>query len=249
MRLVSAAITSLLLSANAFTASATCLDANALQKLSNNETEYLLGRIPPAFSDAVADKKIQFKMYDAKADTCQANLEVTLPENDVREANLLLAADPAKKIILFSQGYTLPETTALNAIFTVDPVSLQISHTDTLQSGALGKLRASIEMMYAMLTQQRANIDEKTQNNAPWSAEFRQRQIAKCSSQFAAIQQAETGCECQISKTSAIASERQMRYIEYVNSNPYAQATGASKNFAAVKSQIQLACGLNKAGR
>lgn len=104
-------------------------------------------------------------------------------------------------------------------------------------------------MMYAMLTQQRANIDEKAQNNAPWGAEFRRQQIAKCSSQFAAIQQAETSCECQISKTSAVVSERQMRYIEYVNSNPYAQATGASKNFSAVKSQIQLACGLNKAGR
>ena len=248
MRLVLATITTLLLSASPFAAQAACLDSNALQKLSNNEIEYMLGRIPPAFSAAVADKKIDFKMDVAEASACQVNFKVTLPETDVREANLILEADPAKKIILFSQGYVLPDTTTLNATFTVDPVSLQASHADTLQSGELGKLRASIEMMYAMLTQQRANIDEKMQNSQPWSAEFRQQQLAKCTKQFASIQQAATGCECQINKTSEIASERQMRYVEYVDSNPYAQATGASKNFAAVKNQIQSGCGLKKSG-
>jgi len=248
MRLVLATITTLLLSISTFAAQAACLDNNALQKLSNNEIEYMLGRIPPAFSDTVADKKIKFKMQVAEASTCKVNFEVTLPESDVKEANLVLAADPAKKIILFSQGYVLPETTTLNAAFTVDPVSLQASHADILQSGELGKLRASIEMMYAMLTQQRAKIDEKMQNNQPWSAEFRQQQLAKCTKQFESTQQAAAGCECQINKTSEIASERQISYVEYVDSNPYAQATGASKNFAAVKSQIQLGCGLKKTG-
>ncbi len=248
MRLALATITTLLLSISTFTAQAACLDADALQKLQNNEIAYMLGRIPPAFSDAVTDKKITFKMDIAEASACKVNFEVTLPESDVKEANSILAADPAKKIILFSQGYVLPETSTLNAVFTVDPVSLQASHADILQSGELGKLRASIEMMYAMLTQQRANIDEKMQNSEPWSAEFRQQQLAKCTKQFELIPQAAAGCECQISKTSAIASERQMRYVEYVDSNPYAQATGASKNFASVKSQIQLACGLTKTG-
>jgi predicted DNA binding CopG/RHH family protein len=248
MRLVLATITTLLLSVSNFAAQAACLDNDALQKLSNNEVEYMLARIPPAFSDAVTDKKIEFKMHVADASTCQVNFEVTLPENDVKEANLLLEADPAKKIILFSQGYVLPETTTLNAAFTVDPLSLQASHADILQSGELGKLRASIEMMYAMLTQQRADIDEKMQNTQPWSTEFRQQQFAKCTKQFESTQQEVTGCECQISKISEIASERQIRYVEYVDSNPYAQATGASKNFASVKSQIQLGCGLKKTG-
>lgn len=248
MRLALARITTLLLSISTFTAQAACLDADALQKLQNNEVTYMLGRIPPAFSDAVADKKIAFKMDMTEASTCKVNFGVALPEIDVKEANSLLETDPAKKIILFSQGYVLPETTTLNAVFTIDPTSLQASHADTLQSGELGKLRASIEMMYAMLTQQRANIDEKMENKQPWSTEFRQQQLAKCTKQFESVAQAATGCECQISKTSAIASERQIRYVEYVDSNPYAQATGASKNFAAVKSQIQLACGLTKTG-
>jgi hypothetical protein len=246
MRLVLATITTLFLSIGNFSAQAACLDSNMLQKLKNNEIEYMLGRIPPAFSDAVADKKIEFNMQLAEASNCNVNLEVTLPESDVKEANLLLEADPAKKIILFSQGYVLPDTTSLNATFTVDPASLQASQADILQSGELGKLRASVEMVYAMLTQQRAIIDEKTQNTQPWSTEFQQQQLAKCSKQFAASPQAATGCECQISKLAAIASERQMRYVEYVDSNPYAQATGASKNFAVAKSQIQLTCGLNK---
>lgn len=248
MRLVLTTITTLLLSVSTASAEAECLDSNTLQKLNNNEIAYMLGRIPPAFSDAVADKKIEFKMHVAETGTCKVNFEVTLPESDVQEANLLLAADPAKKIILFSQGYVLPEATKLSAVFTVEPVSLLVSHADTLQSGELGKLRASIEMLYAMLTQKRANVDEKAQNNQPWGAEFRQQQFAKCSKQFESIQQASTGCECQISKTSEIASERQIRYVEYVDSNPYAQATGASRNFAELKSRIQLTCGLKKTG-
>jgi len=201
MRLVLASVITLLFSVSSASAQAECLDSNTLQKVNNNEISYMLGRIPPAFSDAVADKKITFKMHVADTGTCKVNFEVTLPESDVREANLLLAADPAKKIILFSQGYVLPETTVLNAAFSVDPASLHVNHTDTLQSGELGKLRASIEMMYAMLTQKRADIDEKAQNNQPWSAEFRQQQFAKCSKQFDPTQQASTACECQISKT------------------------------------------------
>ena len=246
MRLALASITTLLLFVSTASAQAECLDSNMLQKLNHNEIAYMLGRIPPAFSDAVSDKKITFTMHVAEPGSCKANFEVTLPESDVREANSLLAADPAKKIILFSQGYVLPETTTLSAAFTVEPASLQVSHADTLQSGELGKLRASIEMMYAMLTQKRADIDDKSQNNEPWSAEFRQQQFEKCSKQFESTRQASTGCECQISKTSEIASERQIRYVEYVNSNPYAQATGASRNFAEIKSRIQLACGLKK---
>lgn len=246
MRLVSTIITGLFLSVSAYAVQAACLDANALQKLSKNEVDYMLGRIPPAFADAVTDKKIAFKMDAADADACKAKFEVTLPESDVKEANQLLEADPAKKIILFSQGYVLPETITLNAVFTVDPVTLQPSHTDILQSGELGKLRASIEMMYAMLTQKRANIDESMQNAQPWSAEFRQQQLLKCTKEFAANAQSATACECQVGKISAIASERQVRYNAYVDSNPYAQATGASKNFAGTKSRIQSDCGLRK---
>ena len=248
MRIVLATITTLLLSLSAAFAQSECLDSNTLQTLNHNEMTYMLARIPPAFSDAVADKKITSRMYVAASETCKVNFEVTLPESDVQEANLLLAADPAKKIILFSQGYVLPETTALNAVFTVDPATLKVSHADTLQSGELGKLRASIEMMYAMLTQKRADIDEKSQNNQPWSSEFRQQQLAKCSKQSESTQQASTACECLISKTSEIANERQIRYVEYVDSNPYAHATGANKNFTEIKNRIQLSCGVKKTG-
>lgn len=245
MRLVTAFITTLLLSASPYAIQAACLDSNVLQQISKNEVDYMQGRIPPAFSDAVTDKKIAFKTDIADIGTCKVKFEVMLPGDDVKEANLLLEADPAKKIILFSQGYALPESTTLNAVFTVDPVSLQASHADILQSGELGKLRASIEMMYAMLTQKRAAIDNSMKNQQPWHADFRQQQFLKCTQQFASAQQAATGCECQIDKISAIASERQIRYLEYVDSNPYAQATGASKNFAAIKNQIQSDCGLN----
>lgn len=246
MRLVLATLTTLLLSLITTSAHAECLDSNTLQKLNDSEIAYMLGRIPPAFSDAVTDKKIEFNMQAAETGTCKVNFKITLPESDVREANALLEADPAKKIILFSQGYVLPETTTLNATFLIEPATLKINHADILQSGELGKLRASVEMVYAMLTQKRADVDKTALNDKPWSAEFRQQTFEKCSKQFASAQQTSEGCECQINKTSEIVSERQMRYVEYVNSNPYAQATGASRSFAELKSRIQLDCGLIK---
>lgn len=239
-----AAVTTLSLCLISLTANAGCLDGSVLQKLKQNEIDYMLGRIPPAFADAVADKRIQFENQLADGDACRVNFEVTLPEDDVKQANELLAADPAKKIILFSQGYALPETTNIKAAYTVDPLSLEPSHADILQSGELGKLRAGIEMMYAMLTQKRAAIDETNmQNKQPWNAGFREQQLLKCSQQVAAA-----GCECQVERISAIVGERQLRYLEYVDSNPYAQATGASKNFAAIKRQIQSDCAQGKSG-
>lgn len=221
---------------------AACLNDSALQTLKKQELQYMLDRIPPAFSDAVAEKKIAFDMQSIDSDACNVQLEVTLPESDVKQGNQLLEADPAKKIILFSQGYALPETPVLRAIFSVHPESLQITHADILQSGALGKLRASVEMLYAMLTQQRAQIPEKAQNTQPWSTTLREQQLSGCRKYGESTPQTSASCECQINRISAIASEQQMRYIAYVDSNPYAQATGASKNYTTLKKQIQSEC-------
>lgn len=89
MRIVLATITTLLLSLSAAFAQAECLDSNTLQTLNHNEMTYMLARIPPAFSDAVADKKITSRMYIATSETCKVNFEVTLPESDVQEAEFV----------------------------------------------------------------------------------------------------------------------------------------------------------------
>lgn len=230
----------------AMSAQANCLNEAALQQVAQNELNYMLGRIPPAFADAVTEKNVRLKALNANAETCAAKIEVTVPEQDIKTANEILARDPAKKIILFSQGYTLPETTQLSAMFKLDAKTLQVAHADTLHSAELGKLRASVEMMYSMITQARADIDPNARNSAAWGKDFTQQQIANCSKAFSASSNGASGCECQVTKLAEVVSEQQMRYVDYVNSNPYAQGTGSGKNFAELKRNIDASCGLRK---
>ena len=206
----------------------------------------MLGRIPPAFADAVVDKSVSVKAASVEAEICSAKILVTVPEQDIQAANAILAADPAKKIILFSQGYSLPETTHLSAIFKLDEKTLQVVHQDTLHSAELGKLRASVEMMYSMITQSRADIDPQSRNSLAWGKEFTQQQTANCSKTFINSANVVAGCECQVQKLAEVVSEKQMRYLDYVNSNPYAQGTGSGKNFAEIKRNVDASCGLRK---
>lgn len=224
-------------------AQAACLNDAALQQVAKNELNYMLGRIPPAFADAVADKSVSLKALSADSEACAAKIEMTVPEQDIATANELLARDPAKKIILFSQGYSLPETTQLSATFKLDEKTLAVAHPDTLHSAELGKLRASVEMMYAMITQARADVDPNARNTQAWSKEFTQQHIADCKKSFS---NGDAGCECQVSKLAEVIGEKQMRYVDYVYSNPYALGTGTGKNFAELKRNVDASCGLKK---
>jgi hypothetical protein len=230
----------------AVSAQAACLNEAALKLVAQNELNYMLGRIPPAFADAVADNSISLKALHAEADTCAAKVEMKIPEQDIKTANDLLEKDPGKKIILFSQGYTLPETSQLSAVFKLDEKTLEVAHPDTLHTAELGKLRAGVEMMYAMITQARADIDPNARNTLAWSPEFTQQHISDCKKSFSASSGVDAGCECQVSKFAEVISEKQMRYVDYVYSNPYALGTGAGKNFAELKRNIDASCGLKK---
>lgn len=227
-------------------AQAACFNDATLQQVAKNELDYMLVRIPPAFADAVADKSVTLKALPADVDSCSAKIEMTVPQQDITTANELLARDPAKKIILFSQGYTLPETTQLSAVFKVNEKTLEVAHAETLHSAELGKLRASVEMMYAMITQARADVDPNARNMQAWSKDFTQQHIADCRKSFSNSSGGDAGCECQVSKLAEVISEKQMRYVDYLYSNPYALGTGSGKNFAELKRNIDASCGLRK---
>lgn len=158
-----------------------CLDANVLEKMRQNELNYLLNRVPPAFKHAVDDGKITLTMVLAEGVACRAQATFNLPADDLAEGNKVLEADPAKRIILFSQGYALPDSTTVSAQFEVDSSTLAVSHQDILQTAELGKLRASIEMLYATLSQSRAVLAQNQTNSLAWPKEFRDNEIAQCS--------------------------------------------------------------------
>lgn len=170
-----------------------CLPPSALTALADQEMQYLLQRVPPAFADAVADQIVQGRMTLHDASTCQIGWQMQLPAADVAEAQALLQVDVAKRIMLAAQGYEIPAQTTLTAEFKLAPGSMQIMHNDTLQTAELGKLRASVELMYALLTQARANgLADKP---VSWSAAELQTVQAQCGQQFKTAP-AGNGCVC-----------------------------------------------------
>jgi len=225
---------------------AACLSASQLNLLAQNEQTFLLNRIPPAFAHAVSDQQVKFNVTEASADSCTAVLALSVPAQHLDEANAVLDADPAKKIMLSAQGYVIPRTTNIEATFKVDPATLHIPAIETLQTSALGQLRASVEMLYSLITQSRANITDSTKNATPWSATYQQASVNRCTEKLVAQagQEIATACACRVNQLSAQVSERQMAYIDYVRSNPYAVATGSSQHYVSLESQANSACGL-----
>lgn len=227
-------------------AQAVCLTPTQLTALAQNEQAYLLNRIPPAFAHAVQDQQVVLNVTEVNADTCSAMLAVSVPSDHLEEAKAVLDADPAKKIMLSAQGYAIPSVTNLQAVFKVAPDTLAIPSSEILQTAELGQLRASVEMMYSLITQSRANKIETTPNATPWSAAYQQASAKECAEKWVAQSGKDMteACACRITQLSSQVSERQMAYIDYVRSNPYAMATGSSQDFANLEKQAHLACGL-----
>lgn len=225
---------------------AACLNPSQLETLQKNELNYMLNRIPPAFAHAMSDQQITLKVTEQQAEPCTAALVVTVPDAHMKEAQAVLEADPAKSIMLAAQGYAIPTTTPLEAVFKVLPANLEIPAPETLQTSALGQLRASVELMYSLISQARANLPDDAKNTTPWSTSYQQANVKQCANQYTvqAGQNITHACTCQANALAKHVSERQMAYIDYVRANPYAVATGSSQYFARLESQTRLACGL-----
>ncbi len=227
-----------------------CLSPTSLDTLSRNETQYMVNRGLPAFRHALEDGKIRIVMSNANTSAeskgCIALIETTLPQEHVDSANRMLDSNPAKRIMLTQQGYTLPESGTLRATFQVVPVTLKAAHQDTLAVAELGKLRASVEMIYALLTQQGAVISPGSSNATPWSSALRNRQTLACSKQAVATGSLEAACACRSEKLMQRIPERQMESIEYLHADPYAFATGALGSFRQLDDEVLAGCGLRR---
>lgn len=216
------------------------LTPNNVIAIQDKELSYLEGRIPPAFRHAVEDKL--FQLSTTITDDCHVHMQANIDQSALREANQSLDENPAKRIMLASQGYALPDNATIQYEFNVDE-TLQPLHADKLQTSALGKARASIEMVYTILTQNRAtNISETLTNNHPWSNVYKERFINQCSLLQNGINVSRMVCMCRAKALEEHVNERQMEHIDYIRSNPYAKATGADKGFSALEQKILLSC-------
>jgi hypothetical protein len=229
--------TFLLLLINASFVFAGCLSSSQLSQLVQTETNYLVQKIPPAFKHAVQANEVTIAVESVDGEACQAKLLVTVPQADVNEANAVLDAQPAKKIMLNAQGYGLPENTKQEAVFMVDASTLAIANADILQTAPLGKLRASLELMYAFITQKRAEVLMEQKNTEPWPNETKQLVVSSCSAH-----QRPSVCACMAEQYALTIPSNQMEYIQYIRNNPYALATGVNKDFEMIKQKVISVC-------
>lgn len=216
---------------------ASCLSDSQLDQLTQAEVAYLTQKIPPVFKHTLADQKIKVEIQAAAGDGCQAELVVQIPQADIDEANAFLDAQPAKKIMLAAQGYALPQGTDHRAVFDVNVDQLTIADADILQTAPLGKLRASMELMYAFLTQERAQLSAAQANDVPWSDAIKQQELAHCTAN-----KTTSACRCIVDQYALKITEHQMEYIQYIRTNPYALAMGADQVYEDVKQNAASAC-------
>lgn len=232
-----------LLSIASLPAWAQCLTGVQLTQLNQQETNYMLGRIPPAFAHAVEDKLVTLDTKYVKDESCTARVILTMPEADLAEANRILDADIAKKIMLAGQGYGLPESTQLQADYVVLLDKMEPAEQEVLQTASLGKLRASVELMYAILTQARAEVKEGQQNTQAWQSDFKANYITSCQQTMTTTAD-NNPCACQARALEKIVSQRQLDHISYIKSNPYAMATGSDRAFNVLLEKLNGDCGL-----
>lgn len=215
---------------------ASCLSDEQIKQLEKQEIEYLSEKIPPAFKHGLSSNSIKLAIQKVDSD-CKARLLVELPQSDIDDANAVLDAQPAKKIMLGAQGYELPQKTVNEATFNVDASSLAIASPDILQTAEFGKLRASLELMYAFITQKRAEIIGAQQNTDPWPSALTEQVVADCSNKGSA-----SSCACIAEQYATKLTAHQMEYITYIRENPYALATGANDGFEILKRNAEAVC-------
>lgn len=221
-----------------------CLDHQSVMQIKTNEEAHLLSRNVATMTDALYDQllTIQVKQMDG---TCKVSITYTLPELDIAEANQLLNANPAKRIMLAGQGYELPSQTMLTAVASVEPTTLSILHEDILQSAPLGKNRASVELLYASLAQTRAVIKPDNLSTEAWPVALVNVELSACNSQYTS-QSNPDACACRVHALSQKISPRQLKYIQYLANDPYSSATGALSTYQGISEQVNFECKLNK---
>lgn len=220
-----------------------CAASDFIGKLRAAELEWQLQKFPPAFRHAQEDGGVALRVTKSAAASgeCRFLLEETLPEADVKQAAEIIDRQPARRIMLMSQGYDVPQESQLRAEFTLDPATAAVAHADTLQVAELGKLRATVEMVYATLSQARAEVTDASTNAQPWPELLRTQAMAACKSRDKGAS-ADERCGCRIDKLQQKVDARQMENIAYVKENPYAYATGVLKSYEALEADIARTC-------
>ena len=209
------------------------------KKLIEIESNKLLGNAP-TFKHAFEDKAIKVNLSNAIADQgyCVATLILTLPQQDLDEANLHLEANPAKKILLGAQGYAIPEKTINEVLYRYQLIN-GAPQPMVAENVELKSLYNNIEYTYQLLAQLRISIEELPKNTISWSYDETKREFLSCMKDKV---YSEAQCNCRVKKLSDSLSPRKMELINFIQSQPYSVATGAMNSYLQFSKNINESC-------
>lgn len=225
-----------------------CDGPAALQQLQARESQTLL-KNAPSFRHGWDDGHIQlrFGLGQASADGCTASMQLELPQADLDEVNAYLEQHPAKRILLGAQGYAVPEQRLITVDYRylLDDGGKVSPHNEG--NKPLNDLHHSIEFMYQLLAQTRAEVNAESANSVAWPAAARAEELKRCAqtlkSERASI---EAACSCRVDKLATKLSARQMELVDFLLDQPYSTATGALIGYTEQSKAINHGCGLAK---
>ncbi|HSI43086.1 MAG TPA: hypothetical protein VK949_01980 [Methylotenera sp.] len=224
-----------------------CSDAASLATLQKLESVKFLENAP-TFKHAWEDKTIQLEFVNAKVNNqsagqdCMATLKLTLPQQDLDEVNTYLDENPAKRILLGAQGYTIPESNInkVDYFYTVENGKVTSNNSG---NQSLNSLHSNIEFMYQTLAQERVVLKKGVKNTVAWSEENKKAELESCKRSYqVATGDIDFACSCRVDNLSKILSPRQMELIGFIQKQPYSAATGVLNSYAYTSKEINEDC-------
>jgi len=227
------------------TANAACDDANIITQIKNIEVNKLLENAP-TFRHAWEDNTIKLDVTATNIQRdghCIAIMQMTIPQQDLDEVNAYLNENPAKRILLGAQGYSIPE----NSIIKVEyfyKVEANKPTPDNMHNQVLTSLHSSLEYMYQTLAQQRVVLKKDVKNTASWSETNIQAEREVCMTTLQAnVPDLAGACACRVEALSQVISPRQRELVSFIQNQPYSAATGVLNSYQNINNEINRACG------
>lgn len=230
-----------------FTASAQACDSTeAGETLRAIETTKLLQH-PLAFSHGWQDGEIRLSVAQGRQNAegnCTAMMKLEIPQRDLDTVNAHLDQNPAKRILLGAQGYSVPPAPMFEVPFNF---TLENGKPVAANDGnrPLDDMHHSLEFMYQLLTQLGAEISAPGNNQQPWPAGLHESERSACQTSLAASDAA-TACSCRVQALEASYNARQMALIGHLLSHPYSTTSKAIVTFNVLSNDINKRCGLQK---
>lgn len=223
-----------------------CEGVAVSDKLQALESQNLL-KNPKAFAHGWQDGEITLKFENPShtGNACVATMKLSIPQRDLDQVNTHLDQNPAKRILLGAQGYSVPTATVINVPYQFAIVNEEVVSQNE-GNKALSDLNSSLQFIYQLLTQLRAEISNNTQNTVAWPKDISSRWLSQCQQEFSALtSDVFAACTCKVDNLANIYTSRQMELIEDLQSHPYSATSAALINFRERSKQINKSCVLS----